>query len=135
MSEFACPVPDDDEALKGKVIEAIVLWAKNFSEESSGGEYEFEEFHYKMIVSSADKANAIQIAKQSAFFKHTHFEGAPSHVDDKYGVDVDDLYDIQEILAKQYKQKYQLHFKPSTSIYKDELHIGYLKIDKITSTM
>ena len=45
-------IPDDDEALKGKVIEAIVLWAKNFSEESSGGEYEFEEFHLDFSIGS-----------------------------------------------------------------------------------
>lgn len=45
-------IPDEDEALKGKVIEAIVLWAKIFSEESSGGEYEFEEFHLDLSIGS-----------------------------------------------------------------------------------
>lgn len=98
-------------------------------------ENEFEEYHYKVLTVAQNKAEAIKKAKLTSFYKHYGFKGATSHIDDKYGVDVDDLYDIQEILAKQYKQKYQLHFKPSTSIYKDELHIGYLKIDKITSTM
>ena len=38
--------------MKRKVIESIVFWAKNFSEESSGGEYEFEEFHLDLSIGS-----------------------------------------------------------------------------------
>lgn len=98
-------------------------------------ENEFEEFHYKVLTIAKSKATAIKNAKQSSFFKHFGFKGATSHIDDKYGVDVDDLYDIQEILATQYKQKFQLYIKPSTSKLEDKLHIGYLKIDKITSSM
>lgn len=98
-------------------------------------ENEFEEFHYKVLTVAKSKAEAIKNAKQSSFYKHFGFKGATSHIDDKYGVDVDDLYDIQEILTEQYKLKYQLNIKPSSSNFKDELHIGYLKIDKITSSM
>ena len=47
-----------------------------------------------MLSVGADKAAAIMQAKKTAFYKHTGFVGAPSHVDDKYGVDVDDLHEI-----------------------------------------
>ena len=98
-------------------------------------ENEFEEFHYKILTIAKNKVEAIKNAKQTSFYKHCGFNGAVSHIDDKYGVDVDDLYDIQEILNQQYKQDYQLIFEPSKTIIKDKLHIGYLKIDKITSSM
>ncbi|MCZ2489274.1 hypothetical protein [Aquirufa antheringensis] len=45
-------IPDEDGALKTKVLETITSWAKNFSEESSGGEYEFEEFHLDFSIGS-----------------------------------------------------------------------------------
>ena len=54
-------------------------------------ENEFEEYHYKMLTACEDKSVAIQAAKQTAFYKHTGFKGATSHIDDKYGVDVDDI--------------------------------------------
>ncbi len=60
---------------------------------------EFEEFHYKMVVAAAEKSTAIKAAKQTAFFKHTHFEGANAHIDDQYGIDVDDVYRIEEVLS------------------------------------
>jgi hypothetical protein len=92
---------------------------------------EFEEFHYKMVVAAKDKASAIQQAKQTAFFKHTHFEGATSHVDDKYGIDVDDLYTIDEVLPKLTKEQYSIELSPIIEEQKDELHLGYFKFDSL----
>ncbi|MHA8090431.1 hypothetical protein U8593_09030 [Aquirufa antheringensis] len=43
-------IPDEDGALKAKVLEVITSWAKNFSEDSSEGEYEFEEFHLDFSI-------------------------------------------------------------------------------------
>ena len=92
---------------------------------------EFDEFHYKMVVAAKDKAAAIQQAKQTAFFKHTHFEGANSHVDDKYGIDVDDLYTIDEVLPKLTKEQYSIELQPILLEQKDELHLGYFKFDSL----
>ena len=92
---------------------------------------EFEEFHYKMIIAATDKSEAIQTAKQSAFFKHTNFEGANSHIDDKYGVDVDDIYDIEEILTTETKSKYAIALSPATALHEDELHLGYFKLNAL----
>lgn len=92
---------------------------------------EFDEFHYKMVVAAKDKTAAIQQAKQTAFFKHTHFEGANSHVDDKYGIDVDDLYTIDEVLPKLTKEQYSIELQPMLLEQKDELHLGYFKFDSL----
>jgi hypothetical protein len=92
---------------------------------------EFEEYHYKLLTVSTDKGAAIQKAKQTAFYKHTGFEGAVSHIDDKYGIDVDDIYEIQDILPSYLKEKYTIQITKADNLKEDELHLGYLKIDKI----
>ena len=92
---------------------------------------EFEEFHYKMVTVARDKGIAVQRAKQTAFYKHTGFEGAVSHIDDKYGVDVDDIYEIEDILPFHLKDQYSLRITKVEGSQNDELHLGYLKIDKI----
>ena len=89
---------------------------------------EFEEFHYKMIIAAADKAEAVNISKQTAFFKHTGFKGATSHIDDKFGVDVDDVYEITDILPATAKQKYGLLVSPADSLAEDEMNLGYFKL-------
>lgn len=92
---------------------------------------EFEEFHYKMIVAADDKSEAIRISKQTAFYRHTGFKGANSHIDDKYGVDVDDIYALPEILPHETKSKYSIHSVLATGKEEDELHLGYFRLDKV----
>jgi Domain of Unknown Function (DUF1543) len=84
---------------------------------------EFEEYHYKMV--------AIQHAKKTAFFKHTGYKGARAHIDDKYGIDVDDIYAIEDILAETFKQHYSITLKSTDTDKENEQHIGYFKLDKI----
>lgn len=92
---------------------------------------EFEEFHYKMLAVASDKGEAIKRAKQTAFYKHTGFEGASSHIDDKYGIDVDDIYEIEDILPSHLKENFSIQLTENNSLQEDELHLGYLKIDKL----
>lgn len=92
---------------------------------------EFDEPHYKMLIVAADKAAAMQQAKQTAFYKHTGFEGATSHIDDKYGVDVDDAFEIVDVLSEELKLQYDLRIEPAEGLVKDEIHLGYLKFSKI----
>ena len=54
----------------------------------------FEEQHYIVLSVQNDFASASKNAKETLFFKHNHFAGANSHIDDKYGVDVDDIYNV-----------------------------------------
>lgn len=89
---------------------------------------EFEEFHYKMLVASSNKAEAIHKAKETAFFKHTHFDAAKAHIDDKYGIDIDDIYAIEEVLTSAAKEKYSIILTPTENLIEDELNLGYFKL-------
>lgn len=90
-------------------------------------EQEFEEYHYKMLAIGTEKAAAIQQAKQTAFYKHTGFKGADSHIDDKYGIDVDDIYQIEDILPRPFKKKYSIQLSVTDSVEEDAWHLGYTK--------
>ncbi|MBF9252562.1 DUF1543 domain-containing protein [Pontibacter sp. 172403-2] len=92
---------------------------------------EFDEFHYKTLVVAPDNGAAIKQAKQSAFYKHTGFKGATSHIDDKFGVDVDELYQVKDILADDIKQKYSIQVTARESSTPDELHLGYFILGKL----
>jgi hypothetical protein len=81
-----------------------------------------------MIIAAADKTEAIIQSKKTAFFRHTGFKGATSHIDDKFGVDVDDVYEIKDILPRAAKEKYSLLVTPADSLAEDELNLGYFKL-------
>lgn len=92
---------------------------------------EFEEFHYKMIVAATDKGQAVMQAKKTAFYRHTGFKGATSHIDDKYGVGVDDIYAITDILPSS-ARRYHLHLSPANDDKReDPLHLGYFKLETV----
>lgn len=91
---------------------------------------QFEEFHHKLLLVANSKSDAVKKAKQSAFYKDFGFKGAESHIDDQYGVDIDEVYNIDEILSEKFKSKFALKIAPNVGP-KDELHIGYLKMSKI----
>ena len=93
---------------------------------------EFEEFHYKMIVAAADKAGAIKASKQTAFYKHTGYKTAPSHIDDKYGIDVDDSYEIKDVLNNNFNDQYSIHLEKATGdIKEDSIELGYFTINSL----
>jgi hypothetical protein len=92
---------------------------------------EFEEYHYKLLTVAKTQAAAIKEAKQTAFYKHFDAPGANSHIDDKYGIDVDDLYDVEDILPASAKENYRLEISPSGKSKEDEINIGYLKLSKL----
>lgn len=92
---------------------------------------EFEELHYKMLAVSDQKALAIKEAKETAFYKHVGFKGATSHIDDKFGVDVDDIFEIKDILTPETKSRYALKFTDGSHLPEDELVLGYIPLSKI----
>jgi len=94
-------------------------------------ENDFEEYHYKCLSVAANAAEAIRQAKAQTFWKHQ----VSSHIDDKYGIDVDDIYEIEEVLPPHLKEKYAVLVEKSTPISsEDELHPGYLKLSKLVDT-
>lgn len=94
---------------------------------------EFEEYHYKMIEVAPDMAAAIQAAKKTAFYRHTGFKGAASHIDDKYGIDVDDTYLIEELLPAEQLEKYAIEIKFNPKAKEDSWQIGYTKLSSLTT--
>ena len=93
--------------------------------------YEFEEYHYKELIVAKDKTEAIEISKETVFYKHTCFKGAESHIDDKFGIDVDDIYNIEEILPEEIKDKFAISITKADKLEEDELHIGYVTLAKL----
>mgnify|MGYP002776875019 CR=1 FL=1 len=95
-------------------------------------ENEMEEFHYKLLSTGKEKNEALKKAKATAFFKHTSFPGATSHIDDKYGVDIDDFALIEDILPETVRALYALQLSPAgPEAQPDHLHLGYFRLDRI----
>ncbi|MCX2480590.1 DUF1543 domain-containing protein [Pedobacter sp. MC2016-15] len=90
-----------------------------------------EEQHYIVLTVQDDRAQATQHAKKTVFFKTNSIKGANSHIDEKYGVDVDDIYKIEEILSASQKARFQLTISPAADLPADAVHLGYFKLDKL----
>jgi hypothetical protein len=94
-------------------------------------ENRFEEQHYNLITVKVNRSAAYKEAKETLFFQHNHFPGAESHIDDKYGIDVDDLYEIEEMLSPSQKEKFQIELIPVESSQKDKINLGYYKLSSL----
>ncbi len=94
-------------------------------------ESRFEEQHYVVLTVKPDRVSALKEAKQTLFFQHNHFEKAVSHIDDKYGIDVDDLYQIEDILSPVQKEQYQIELIPVEGFTEDPINLGYLKLSQL----
>jgi len=95
-------------------------------------ENEFEEYHYKVLAVGESMSEASKKSKNTAFFKHCGFKGATSHIDDKFGIDIDDIFNVKDILIPIFKDNFDIKItKSATELKEDILHIGYLKLDKI----
>ncbi|WP_235894418.1 DUF1543 domain-containing protein [Flavobacterium zepuense] len=91
---------------------------------------EFEEYHYKALIVAPSMGLAIRQSKKTTFYKHYGFKGAESHIDEKYGLDVDDMHKVEDILPAHLKDKYHIAITKTDTVFEDELHIGYLKLGK-----
>lgn len=90
-----------------------------------------EEYHYKILTVAASVSDAVKQAKQSAFFRHFGFAGAVSHVDNKYGIDVDDCHKVSDILEPDSTKRFSLRITASDSA-DDAWHVGYLPLSRLT---
>jgi len=91
----------------------------------------FEEQHYTLLTVKPDLASASRYAKETAFYQQNQFGKAVSHIDDKYGIDVDDVFKIQDILPAFQKAMYHLKLTPLEVLTEDVIHLGYLPLSKI----
>lgn len=92
----------------------------------------FEEFHEQHLMVGNTMGDIVKKAKTTAFYKTMGFEGAVSHIDDKHGVDIDDIFNVNDILPARMKEKYSIILTKSDAVNQENpMGLGYLNIDKI----
>lgn len=92
----------------------------------------FEEFHEQHLMVGKSMGEIVKKAKDTEFYHTMGFDGAVSHIDDKHGVDIDDIFNVSDILPEKMKEKYSIVLKKSNVENQENLMgLGYLKIDKI----
>lgn len=90
------------------------------------------EQHYTVLSVQSDRAQAVQEAKRTVFFKTNSIRGANAHIDEKYGIDVDDIYRIEDVLSAADKSRFRVLISEETEEHReDPVHLGYYKLDKI----
>lgn len=92
-----------------------------------------EEQHYQVLSVQHDKTAAVKQAMQTLFYKTNTIKGgsANSHIDDKYGIDVDDIYEIEDMLMPEQKEQYELLLTPTENETPDPVQLGYYRMDKL----
>lgn len=69
------------------------------------------------------------------FNTHTGFgKDAASHIDDRYGVDVDDIFEIKDILPQEMKNLFSISIAENVSkpeLPQDQIHLGFFKLDQL----
>ena len=114
---------------KGKAISSQQLFFVNL-----GGykENHFEEFHEQHLMVDTSMGKVIKRVKQTEFYKTMGFKSAESHIDDKHGVDIDDIFNVSDILPQHMKDAYSIQLTLSDDKNQSNItKIGYIKIDKL----
>lgn len=91
----------------------------------------FEEFHHKQLFVATNPTAAIRMAKKSAFYKKYGLKGAVAHVDDKYGVDIDDIFKLEELLNESDKSRYTILVSNTPADRIDTIHLGYIRLHQL----
>jgi hypothetical protein len=93
-----------------------------------------EETHYNLLTVKEDRIGALAASKLTPFFKKATIakvRGANAHIDEKYGIDVDEVYRIEEVLSAEEKQLYHIRILRGADGPEDEIHLGYFKLNKL----
>ena len=99
----------------------------------------FEEFHHKLLIVADNQKDAIKQAKQSEFYQQLTFKdkdtpfNAASHIDDKFQVDIDDIYDVNDLVSNiQILIEPRIHNSHElTNADEDKEYVGYLSIKNL----
>ncbi|QKJ32924.1 DUF1543 domain-containing protein [Mucilaginibacter mali] len=92
-----------------------------------------EEQHYTLLTVQEDRKQAVKASTGTDFFKTASIEkvkAAAAHIDEKYGIDVDEIYHIEDLLSPGCKALYHIELLPDQSSATDEIHLGYLKLNQ-----
>ena len=99
----------------------------------------FEEFHHKLLIVADNQKDAIKQAKQSEFYQQLTFKdkdtpfNAASHIDDKFQVDIDDIYDVNDLVSNiQILIEPRIHNSHElANADEDKEYVGYLSIKNL----
>ncbi|MBA2057200.1 DUF1543 domain-containing protein [Psychrobacter cryohalolentis] len=99
----------------------------------------FEEFHYKLLIVADSQADAVKQAKQSEFYRQFTFKdkaspfNAASHIDDKFEVDIDDIYNVNDLISnvKIIIEPFARALAKSINVIEDKKYVGYLSIKNL----
>ncbi len=99
----------------------------------------FEEFHHKLLIVADNQTDAIKQAKQSEFYQQFTYKdqdtpfNAASHIDDKFEVDIDDIYNVNDLVLN-----IQILIEPMinnshelANADEDKEYVGYLSIKNL----
>lgn len=96
----------------------------------------FEELHEKHLMVGKKMSEIIRRVKKTEFYQTMGFPQAESHIDDKYGVDIDDISKVEDLLSDPTKQKFSLLLeKVEGEIPANETHIGYYSLKSLRATV
>lgn len=93
-----------------------------------------EEQHYTLLTVQQDRKGAMKRSTGTEFFKEQSIasvKSASAHIDEKYGIDVDEVYRIEDVLPGHVTEQYQILLTPANETIKDEVHLGYFKLDHL----
>ena len=92
----------------------------------------FAEFHEQHLMVGTSMGEVVKRVKKTEFYRTMGFEKATSHIDDKYGVDIDDIFRVNDILPDDMKAHYSIVLEKSDAENQENiLDVGYFKIDKL----
>lgn len=115
----------------GKKLKDLVPYIKDFWPEA-GSDLHLDAYQEVKFVDGYE----IKIVEKGIHKSDNHLFfinlGAVSHIDDKHGVDVDDIFKVNDLLPHEMKEKYTLVLEKSGEVeQKNFIKLKYLKIDKI----
>ncbi|WP_198329885.1 DUF1543 domain-containing protein [Psychrobacter cibarius] len=126
-------IESDNQAANDNVLKLFFINLGGYQQGS------FEEFHHKLLIVAATQAEAIKQAKQSEFYqqftykdKDTPFNAA-SHIDDKFEVDIDDIYNVNDLVSNiQILIEPRIHNSHElANADEDKEYVGYLSIKNL----
>lgn len=91
------------------------------------------EWHQQMLVVAQNMAQAVGITKKSDFYQSMSVAGGPSHIDNRYGVAIDEVFNVKDILPPFTRSIFDLKIEPVTAeeIIQNLSGAGYFKLNEL----
>lgn len=91
-----------------------------------------QEYHHQMLIVEESLSLATNKVQSSDFYlDYNQPNGASSHIDDKYALDVDDAFIVEDILPQSQREKFSIKLTKTDEILEDEVFNGYFRLNKL----